>query len=436
MQPSSIDELYRDDRVHRSVYESPGLFDLEMRAIFRSTWVYVGHESEVAHRGDYRTTTIGGEPVILVRSDDDELQVLVNRCMHRAAQVCRWGAGTTSSFRCQYHGWTYKLDGRLSGIPYGDAYDERFNRDDHGLVRLPSVAAYRGLVFASFEAEVAPLETHLGDALEYVDLFLDQCLGHPLAVEHGSHRTAYDGNWKLQLENGVDGYHPNFTHRSFFEIVHEHTGGRGEYLSSRSAAVAKSLGNGHSVLDQRPALGDTYLSRIEMIPRSDDLVAELHAHLSEDETADVLRTVPGAGFNLAIFPNLQLIGVHIREITPIAPNRTDVTLRPLTAPDLPAAAAQLRLRYHEMFYGPAGFGQPDDLEMFDRVQRGLSASTAEWLPLQRGLSREEVEGVVRVGHVTDETPQRAAYQRWQQLLRGHLEKEGAAGADAVEVAAR
>ena len=82
-------DLFRDDRVHRTVYTDPRVFEAEMTAIFGTTWVYVGHESQIAEVGDYRTTHMGLQPVIVSRAEDGGIHVLYNRCTHRAATVCQ-----------------------------------------------------------------------------------------------------------------------------------------------------------------------------------------------------------------------------------------------------------------------------------------------------------------------------------------------------------
>ena len=121
-----------------------------MARIFARTWVYVGHESEVARPGDFKTTTIGRQPVVLVRQPDGTLAVLFNRCSHRASTVCLERRGSAHHFRCPYHGWTFRLDGSLIGATYGDGYDEDdLDGPDFALGRIPRVGNYRGFVFAS-----------------------------------------------------------------------------------------------------------------------------------------------------------------------------------------------------------------------------------------------------------------------------------------------
>src|ERR1700745_102462 len=116
--------LVREDRVHREVYRNPAIFAQEMERIFKGTWVFLCHESQVAVPGDYLTLRVGREPVIVVRDEESRLRVLVNRCRHRAAAVCEWEMGNANTFRCQYHGWTYRNDGKLIAVPMPERYDE------------------------------------------------------------------------------------------------------------------------------------------------------------------------------------------------------------------------------------------------------------------------------------------------------------------------
>src|SRR5918992_5169374 len=91
--PERLAMLVQADRVHRSVYADPAIFDLEMERIFGRAWLVLGHESQVRAAGDYFTTRMAREPVIVVRKDDGTIDVLVNRCSHRGATVCAEGHG-------------------------------------------------------------------------------------------------------------------------------------------------------------------------------------------------------------------------------------------------------------------------------------------------------------------------------------------------------
>src|SRR6188472_4496287 len=133
-----------------------------MDRIFMRTWVYVGHDSEIALPGDYKTTSIGSEPVVLTRDGGGTPHVVVNRCSHRGAAVCLLPRGNASGFRCQFHGWTFGLDGELAAIPY---LNEAVDKEAMGLFAAPRVESYRGFIFASFNPAVPALTDHLRDVL-------------------------------------------------------------------------------------------------------------------------------------------------------------------------------------------------------------------------------------------------------------------------------
>lgn len=411
-------DLVRADAVHRTIFTDQAVFAAEMARIFGATWVYVAHESEVANPGDYKTTHIGLDPVIVSRDEAGRIHVLFNRCRHRAATVCQGLRGNSNVFRCPYHGWTYRPSGELTGVTHPGGYGPRLDKSRLGLGRAPRVASYRGFVFASLAADGPSLEEHLGAAGPYLDLFVAASPMGELEARSGMHRYCYEANWKFQLENSVDGYHPLFVHRSYFDLVNRRSGTKMRVYEDKSTAVTKDLGHGHSVMDQRVEMGDQYYHRVKMSPGGAALVEQLEHERGAEAARQLLNSIGGNGFNLAVFPNLVIIGVQLRVIKPVAVNRTEVQVSPTKLKGVPAALNNLRLRNYEAFFGPAGFGAPDDLEMFRRVQEGVQAEPVEWLLLSRGLERERRDEGLIVGGITDETPQRAQYREWRRLMAG------------------
>ncbi|MGK2942979.1 MAG: aromatic ring-hydroxylating oxygenase subunit alpha, partial [Immundisolibacter sp.] len=113
--------LIAPHRVHRQAFVDPAVFDLEMTRVFSSTWVYVGHESEVAEPGSYKATTLGTQPVLLTRDLQGTLHVFINACRHRGVLLADdHTQGTCRHFVCPYHGWTFDLSGKLVSVPMRD----------------------------------------------------------------------------------------------------------------------------------------------------------------------------------------------------------------------------------------------------------------------------------------------------------------------------
>ena len=409
VQPSA-----RPEKVHRSIYLDADTHDAEMANIFARTWVYVGHESEIPGPGDFQTRWIGNQPVILTRDAGGQVRVLLNRCSHRAAVVCHEASGTTKHFRCGYHGWTFRTDGTLIGATYADGYrDGDLDGDELSLGAAPRVDSYRGLVFASLSSVGQSLGEHLGHAREFLDLFCDLSPSGDIAMTKTKHRYSYPGNWKLQTENGVDAYHAGFVHAAYLETV----GGRDNPMISvfhgQSDGESVALGNGHSALDFRPQLGDFFERMIRRNDEGEDYYQSLVDRLGHERATEVVRTNGGLGFNILIYPNLLIIQTQLRVMHPRGVTSTEVDLHPTTLVGAPDSINQSRLRGHEGFYGPAGGGAPDDLEMFRRVADGLAVSSMEWLRLHRGMGRARVLDDGReVGHITDEGPQREFYRQW------------------------
>ena len=120
-------------RVNRRAFTDPECLADERRRVFDKCWIYVGHESEVPHAGDYRSRNVAGRPMILVRGDDRVVRVLLNTCTHRGSLVCRQKSGNAKTFQCPYHAWTYNSRGQLVGVPGEDSYSEAFKREDMAL---------------------------------------------------------------------------------------------------------------------------------------------------------------------------------------------------------------------------------------------------------------------------------------------------------------
>src|SRR5215475_9938826 len=398
---TSIDykALVQDDRIHASLYTDPRIFADEMERIFHRGWVFVGHESEVPHPGDFVTRHIGTEPVILVRGADGATAVLVNRCMHRGTMLCPADRGHVRTFTCPYHGWTYDLGGALLGVPYPGGY-ARLDKAAHGLTQAPRVAAYRGFVFASLSPTGIPLAEHLGAATRLIDRSCDLAPEGEVELSAGWVRHRCAANWKMLPENDSDGYHLGFVHMALFRTV------RSQYqrvVGDEKAikAVVRDWGGGHIEIDWAPG----YEQPFEWLGGASETTTRDYVAAMERRYGSAVaqqRLFDGPSHAL-IFPNLFLGETNVAIVQPVSVEECVHWHTPIFFKGVPQLNGRL-LRQSEAGMGPASFLMPEDLAIAARNQAGLHARHAGWLALTRGLNREHVDAEGRtVSHVTDET---------------------------------
>ena len=407
--------LVLDDRVHKDLYSDPEIFEEELDKVFNNTWVWLAHESEVSGKNNYKTAKIGRQPVIVVRERKGGINVLLNRCRHRGATVCEGNSGKTKAFTCPYHGWGYGLDGSLRALPKPEEYENILDKSEYGLVKLRH-ESYQGMIFATMNDDIEPLEDFLGGTKKWIDLFMKQGAGYPLKTI-GEQRFRFPGNWKIQLENTTDAYHFPIVHKSFLSSMDEQSAEVFDFLDGEG--FVEDLGNGHSVMVMIPELVDLEANLDDPIPeRFADLAKELadEGH-SDDEVRRLVRAVGGSGFNLNLFPNISFSMAFFRNLVPVSVDETEIHHIAIGGDGAPAAYNQKRMRLHEHFQGPMGFGTPDDGEAWERVQRGSMAGNGGWIMVNRGLSRMKtsVDGNPQ-GAVCSETGMRAAYQQYKKQM--------------------
>jgi phenylpropionate dioxygenase-like ring-hydroxylating dioxygenase large terminal subunit len=416
LQPRDLEHLVQPDRVHSSLYRDAALFDEEMTRIFENTWVWVAHASEVPQPGSFKTTHVGRHPVVVVRDRKQAVHVHLNRCRHRASTVCEGRKGKTNSFVCPYHGWSYGLDGALRGVPHPEGYAADFDKSNYPLRSL-RVEQYAGMIFATFRQDIEPLEDFLGPAKKWMDLFMKQGGGYPIKAA-GEHKFRFPGNWKIQMENTTDAYHFPVVHKSFLQSLDGDTEELFTFVGRKGSV--EDLGNGHSVMVMIPELVDLEANLDDPIPeRFQALAEELAAEGHDDaQVRRIVRAVGGSGFNLNLFPNIACSMAFFRELRPISVEETEINHIVLTMDGGPVAANRARLRLHEHFQGPMGFGSPDDAEAWQRVQRGVQAGGEDvWILLNRSLGLETTsEEGKPLGDVSAETGMRASYAQWKRMM--------------------
>jgi benzoate/toluate 1,2-dioxygenase alpha subunit len=383
-------------KLDRRVYTHPDIFELEIQRLWEKTWVFLAHESQLPHSNDFITTQIGRQPVILARDREGKLGAFINACTHRGAKLLCASKGNAKVMTCPYHAWAFDTSGALISVnaEATGAYPPSFDKRLLGLARVARLESYRGFVFASLNADVMPLAEHLGDAAVFMDLVIDQSTsGWEVLKGHSSY--TYEGNWKLQAENGVDGYHAPYVHGNFVATIEnrKRSTSQGEKVKAMNVHHDPKqmnggffdLGHGHLLIWRdwdNPQDRFNYADLPELRQRLGDVKA---------------NWAVGRLRNLLVFPNLMLMdqmSTQIRVIRPLSAGKTEVTgyaIAPVgEAPD----KRRQRLRFFEDFFNPSGMATPDDLEIFDRSQKGFGGEQCQWSDLSRGASNE-VKGANR-----------------------------------------
>ncbi|MHA7846861.1 Rieske 2Fe-2S domain-containing protein [Serratia sp. D1N4] len=373
-------------RCNRAIFTDESLFELEMKAIFEGNWIYLAHESQIAEPGDYYTLTMGRQPIIITRDQKMQLHGMINSCSHRGAMLASRKSGNKTSFTCPFHGWTFNNTGNLlkAKDEKSGAYPACFKQaGSHDLKHLPHFASYRGFLFGSLNADVLPLEEYLGDTRQVIDLIVDQA-PDGLEVLKGASTYTYDGNWKMQMENGADGYHVSVVHWNYASTM-----SRRNYEANGTPTVdangwSKSTGgvygfkHGHMLLWTR-ALNPEVRPVFKHFERLSERFGATRAGLMVNETR-----------NLCLYPNVYLMdqfSTQIRVVRPLAVDKTEVTIFCFAPKGENTEDRALRIRQYEDFFNVSGMGTPDDLEEFRACQQGYNATNLPWSDMSRGATR-------------------------------------------------
>ena len=421
--------MIHEDKVHRLLYTDPGIFKEEMTKVFGAVWVYLAHESQIPEPNDFITSKLGPRPLIVVRDSDNIIRALYNRCTHRGATICREERGSTKSFACPYHGWSYFNTGKLSGVPWPEGYAEDLGSSKYNLAQVPRVESYRGFIFGTLNLDAPGLVDYLGHIAKPIDEWLDRHPGGKVQYANAN-RLKFNGNWKLAYDNSADGYHVLFSHRSLLAMENRHQAddkGMSFYKGSPDEApmYVRYFPNGHHFKDKRPNIEDRpgALWEIEGIfPGMEYYEKKIRENFSDlaERALDLASSEP---VNINVFPNLHILGNHIQVNQPISYCETDTTWFGTAIidddGDLGAAVDDInaiRMRTQESF---PNFGEVDDLTNFEQIQAGLAAEEDEWIYMHRGLGipdRIMEEDGIFTGPATDEVFMREYMKEYLRLM--------------------
>ena len=402
-------------RVHRSSMTSTDLFQRERELIFNRCWIYLGHESEVEKPGDYRRRTVAGRPLFFARGRDGQVRVFLNTCPHRGALICRRDEGNAEVLQCFYHAWTFNTHGELIGVPGEDSYGPGWQRGELGLKEPPRVESYRGFIFVSFNPYVEDLVTYLAGAREYLDLIVDQA-EEGMRVVAGSNKYTMKANWKLLVENSLDGYHLIPTHQTYLDYISSlGTDDSGETMATRPSGASIALGNGHCVVENL-ALNGRPIAHWHPLygEEAREPMARVRQRLVEKYGEERTYRMADTSRNLIIYPNLvinDIMAITIRYFEPLAPDNMEVTAWHLVPREESDATLATRLDSFLTFLGPGGFATPDDVEALESCQIGFRATENEWSDISRGMLSPSPKS-------SDELQMRGFWRQWHANMQG------------------
>ena len=442
MTPTELDSLLIDRpqdglfEVNRRLFTDEELFELEMKHIFEGTWIYLCHESQVANPHDHFTTHIGRQPVIVSRDGDGQLHCFVNACAHRGATLCRTARSNSKFLTCPYHGWVYDSAGRNVEIKdhTTGAYPPVFEQQDHNLKHIARLASYKGFVFGSLNPDVPSLEDHLADAKPFVDM-IDAMSAQGAEVLKGYSTYQYRGNWKMQAENGIDGYHFTTIHANYVGVIARRmkasAAGKDDKVKvAYDESMMKGFKSGCYDLQRGHALIwiDFPMPQNRPLWEAKDEVEQRVSGAMADWMLKRQR-------NLLIYPNVQLMeqaSSQIRVFRPISHDLTEVKIYCIAARGESAAMRERRIRQYEDFFNATGMATPDDLAIFEACQEGYKARIVEWQQgYDRGLehiTRGPDQFAKELGihpdssgaDATDETLYHGQYREWMRLMQEGL----------------
>src|SRR4051794_22272670 len=188
-----------------NLYLEPDVVRLEQRAIFERTWQLAGHVSDLAEPGSYLTTEVVDQPVLVVRDQDGEIRAFRNVCRHRGSRLLTGSGQCGKAIRCLYHGWTYRTDGQLIGVPEGRSI-ARLDKAELGL--FPArVETLCGLVFVNLDVHARPLADQVPGLPERLERY-----GIERLRPAGEWHNTQPSNWKIVIDNYNEGYHVPIAH--------------------------------------------------------------------------------------------------------------------------------------------------------------------------------------------------------------------------------
>ena len=423
-----IAEMVQPTKVHRNVYTDPEIFDLEMERIWARTWIYIAHESQVPEKGNYFTLNYGKVPVVMVRDNDDRIHVLHNRCGHKGVKLVDKPCGRIPAFRCCYHGWRFRLDGKLLGVPHMVGYEGTgFDKDDpqYSMQKLRS-ESYRGFVFATMNPDAPDLKTWMGGAADVMDNLCDRAPEGEVEAAGGVLRYEHECNWKMFIENLNDTMHPMIVHRAVVDSAIDYIKTLPEDSPRRDEAeIILPFGASYEVFEETGITGFRYGHHYDggksSIHSDYTLDPEYKSAMLKAYGEERMREILSFNtHNTLYYPSLTIKSAvqNIRVVRPIAHNKTIIETWSFRLKGAPDSMLKRTLLYSRLINSNGSMVGPDDLTAYFRAQEGLESAATDWIEMHRNYGQDEVLADRVVGKGTSDLDVRTQYAAWREFMTG------------------
>ncbi len=416
--PPDFSGLVNADRgeVDRRIFWEPEIYQTELQQIFSRCWLFVAHESQIPNPNDFITTTMGEDQVIVVRQKDHSIKAFLNSCTHRGNRIAFAEKGNARGFACNYHGWSFGIDGALNGMPQSEFYEScpGFKKCDHNLKSVANIESYKGLIFATFDPNAPTLMDYFGDFTWYLDIILDNDEGGTEFLP-GCTKSVIKTNWKFAADNFVgDAYHAEWTHDSGAHAML----GQGVNFGSFADSVHISV-NGHGWSTNMDKFGN-------LRTLGEPLIEDYHRSRWQqvvNRLGETRSRMLAAISSVTVFPNFSFLPGQntFRVWQPRGADEIELHTWVLVNKNMPQKVKEAYRRGAMMTFSPSGVFEMDDGENWEFSTRSNSGYVTRHqqlsyhLGLGTDIQSNELPGRISKGLI-NETNHRHYYQRWADLM--------------------